>query len=759
MMRLRLLAIASVSTLATVAACSGDDGSSASNGGSSGSGGTGGTDTDGGGTGGGGTGGSGGSGGVLIPDGGDSGACPSNILCGPSGVCCPVDSECVEGACVAECLTGVRCGADGSTCCDAGEVCLSQVCVTPGSACSDSYDCDENYFCEPTLEQCLPQPSGSDLCEYRPPTLPFDAIIEWSWTGSTIKPDAYQVINMPVVVDLDQDDVPDVVIVSSATYNATNPGYLRALDGATGLEKWDATAGVYAAGNEVNPRATPAAADIDGDGVAEIVTAAAAGGAIAFRADGSLLWKSTLANGTTPWLESTQSITTAIANMDADGSPEIVMGGVVLDATGKVRSGQGRATAGANLATYGAVSIIADVDGDGVQDVVTGAAAWSVTGAEIWSNGQPDGYPAISDLDGDGVAELIVITDGNVRVQDAASGNVLATVVMPGEGRGGPPTVADFDADGVMEISSANGSAYAVFEYTSQPAPALSVKWSKVTQDLSSNVTGSSVFDFEGDGSAEVVYGDECYFRVYSGQNGDVLFQTASSSATIHEYPVLVDVDGDNNTEIVVVSNDANHGTGTTVCPDYVAGEAPRHGVFVYGDANDKWVRTRRIWNQHAYHITNINAGGVLPDPEVASWLPPQGFNNYRVSTQGAGVFNAPDLRVDLEVSSVPCPTGLELRARVKNAGSLGVPAGIEVVFYLGTDATGTVIGQSSTTKGLLPGESEVVTQLFTLGTETPPFEFFVTVDGTDASGGTVDECFEDNNDASAGGVDCPSVK
>lgn len=738
-----------------ISACSGDDNGTTSNAG--GSGGT----SDGGGSGGtagdSGPGGSGGSGGILNPEAGDDGGCPSNILCGPTGVCCPMGTECVEGACVAECASGVRCGDDGSTCCVAGDVCLSQACETPGASCDDSYDCAEGQFCEPTLGQCLPQPAGADLCEYRPPPLPFDPIIEWSWTGSAILPGAHQVINMPVVVDLDQDDVPEVVIVTSATYAATNPGYLRALDGATGQEKWDATADVYAAGNEVNPRATPAAADIDGDGIPEIVTAATAGGAIAFRADGSLLWKSMLADGTTPWLESTQSITTAIAHMDGDGSPEIVMGGVVLDAQGRVRSGEGRARAGGNDAGYGAVSIVADVDGDGAQDVVTGAAAWSVTGDEIWSNGESDGYPAISDLDGDGSAELVIVSQGSVRVQDALTGTVLATVDMPGDGRGGPPTVADFDADGVMEISSANGSAYAVFEYMSDPAPELSVKWSRDTQDLSSNVTGSSVFDFEGDGAAEVVYGDECYMRVYSGQNGDVLFETASSSATIHEYPVLVDVDGDNNTEIVVVSNDGNH--SPSVCPDYEAGEEARHGVFVYGDANDKWVRTRKIWNQHAYHITNINAGGVLPDPELASWIPPSGFNNYRVSTQGAGVFNAPDLRVDLEISSVPCPVGLELRARVKNAGSLGVPAGVEVSFYLGADATGTLIGTSQTTKALLPGESEVVTMLFTIAAEVPPFEFFVVVDGADATAGTVDECLEDNNEAGAGGVDCPTVK
>ena len=77
------------------------------------------------------------------------------------------------------------------------------------------------------------------------------------------------------------------------------------------------------------------------------------------------------------------------------------------------------------------------------------------------------------------------------------------------------------------------------------PTPTLSVKWSSPTQDGSSNRTGSSVFDFQGDGAAEVVYGDECYFRVYEGETGDVVYEIEMSTATIHEYPLVADVDGD----------------------------------------------------------------------------------------------------------------------------------------------------------------------------------------------------------------------
>jgi len=701
-------------------------------------------------------GGMGGTGGLLI----DSGtSCPSHVICGDDGECCPEGTECVQGACVAACATGVRCGATGEVCCGANQICISSACTDPGAPCLDSYDCDEGQFCEPTIGACFPQPQGQQACEYRPPTLPFETVVEWSWTGSPILPAYDQVINMPVVVDLDKDGIPDVVIVTSDSYSSSEPAYLRALDGRTGTEKWAATADVYAPGNEVNPRGTPAAADLDGDGMVDIVAPRMGGGVIAFHGDGSLMWRSTRGDGVTPYVAAMNSVTVAIANMDHDGRPEIVVGGVVLDAQGKVISGEGRELAGTNATNYGAVSIIADVDGDGMQDVVSGRAAWKLDGTVIWDNGLSDGYPAIAQLDGQGPPELVVVSNGTVRVHNAQTGELLASLAMPAQGRGGPPTIADFDADGHLEIASANGGAYVVFEYEGHPHPALSVKWSTTTQDLSSNVTGSSVFDFEGDGAAEVVYADECFFRVYSGIDGSVLLEEPSSSATIHEYPVVVDVDGDNNTEVVVVSNDLNHYNGTTTCPGYAAiGATPRHGVFVYGDAHDKWVRTRRVWNQHAYHITNINSDGTVPDPEPESWVSPPGFNNYRVSTQGAGVYNAPDLQVDLEVSQVPCPASLELRARVKNAGSLGVPAGVAVSFYLGSDATGELLGNAATTKPLLPGQSEVVSFPFGLQGRTPPFQFFVAVDGGSATG-TVNECVEDNNAASAGGVDCPGVK
>ncbi len=425
-----------VSVLAMIAGCGDETGTGGGGGGAATTGGSGEGATSAGGAGAGQTSGGGGSG---------FEGC-SGTVCG-DGSCCTDAQECVDGACLAACASEVRCGDDLSTCCDAGDVCIDGACVVPGAACIDWADCAEDEFCEPTLGACLPQPSGT-VCEYKPPVGPLTPALEWSWTDSAIKPEFHQVINMPVVVDLDADSVPDVVIVTSDNFSAGGFAYLRALDGKTGVEKWDASNPVYLDANRVQPRATPAAGDIDGDGSIDIVTAKAGGGLIAFESDGTVKWTSTQADGVTPWTVGLESGTVALADFEGDGEIEVVTAGAVFDHAGVLRFDHG-AYFGANGGTYGAVSVVADLDGTMPQELVSGRRAYRADGSLYWDNGLTDGYPAIADLDLDGTPEVVVVAAGTVRVQSPTTGALLAQVAMPGSGAGGPPTIADFDPDGV----------------------------------------------------------------------------------------------------------------------------------------------------------------------------------------------------------------------------------------------------------------------------------------------------------------------
>ena len=71
-------------------------------------------------------------------------------------------------------------------------------------------------------------------------------------------------------------------------------------------------------------------------------------------------------------------------------------------------------------------------------------------------------------------------------------------------------------------------------------------------------------------------------------------------------------------------------------------------GIRVLRDAQDNWVATRRIWNQHAYHVTNIEEDGTVPMTPRVNWQEP-GLNNFRQNVQGGSLFNAPNFVVSVD--------------------------------------------------------------------------------------------------------------
>ncbi|MCA9675785.1 MAG: hypothetical protein KC464_12160 [Myxococcales bacterium] len=723
----------------------------------------------------------------------DADTCTGGTLCGEPATCCAAGNECVDDRCLAACASGVRCGATLDVCCDAGDVCLSNACTTPGAACGDSYDCDPGQFCEPTLGQCLPQPDPL-TCEYTPT---FDALSvteEWSYTDS-------EIISIPVVANLDGAGKPEVVVNLTQQDGAGFPGgRIAVLDGATGAVLVPPIADNPPTSYGSHGRSTIAVGDVSGDALPDIIYASRVDGTfksliVAIDRTGAVLWTSHDAVGPRRFTIENAAIT--LANFDDDPQAEVVIGATLLDHDGTVvweapgTAGTGP-THGTNNGYTGGIAAVADLDGDGVPEIVTGKEAWkvswnqgppvAVTVTPYWTYAGDDGYPAIADLDQDGDPEVILAANGKVVVLNGQTGLLwcgvdptdalcvggtarTAPLAIPGgasQNRGGPPTIADFDADGRPEIGVAGGHSYSVYDLARTgedivqpagdptPAPgAIFVRWSQATQDLSSNATGSSVFDFQGDGVAEVVYADECHMRVYRGTDGVVELDLPNTTGTIHEYPLVVDVDGDNNSEILIVANQAN---AATDCP----GITPRKGLFVYGDSNDEWVPTRKVWTQHAYHVTNASSAGNVPLAEADNWDQP-GLNNYRQNVQGDGIFNAPDLALDLAVGLNLCGQGqLELRARITNLGALGVPMGVEVSFYRGADATGTLLGTAATTAPLLPGQSTTVT--LAIDAPVTADDYYAAVDTAGGGAGVVAECDESNNDDRVTAAGCPIV-
>ncbi|MEZ4429271.1 MAG: hypothetical protein R3A51_16480 [Nannocystaceae bacterium] len=137
--------------------------------------------------------------------------------------------------------------------------------------------------------------------------------------------------------------------------------------------------------------------------------------------------------------------------------------------------------------------------------------------------------------------------------------------------------------------------------------------------------------------------------------------------------------------------------------PDAERQDHRRARVF----SNIDWTRTRTQWNQHTYHVTNINDDGTIPDYETKNWLQP-GLNNFRLN-----YIDEPSALSDLVVTDVyaTCGDPYSLVAVVRNIGRTEVPAGVTVGFYAGDpDVDGVALGQALTTKALYPAEAELIT-------------------------------------------------
>lgn len=278
---------------------------------------------------------------------------------------------------------------------------------------------------------------------------------------------------------------------------------------------------------------SPALADLDGDGAAEIIVGTADGMVAAIRGDGTMLPGWPVFTDVIPSLDpeaphnylqapayreggvgaAHASLIGGVAVGDVNGSGHPYV--VVADLTGKVYvwDRAGRRLPGFPVATDPAFSrpedrgeknvvdrgiagapVLADLDGDGVLDIVVGAMdqhlyAWKGDGRPVagWpvlvrdpQNAEPVGArivstPAVGDLDGDGKMDVVVGTnevygtsgrlyafrsDGTLRPGwpvRVPSFSPQGPDVLPLVGQGVPsaPALADVEGDGKLEVGIA----------------------------------------------------------------------------------------------------------------------------------------------------------------------------------------------------------------------------------------------------------------------------------------------------------------
>lgn len=521
-----------------------------------------------------------GGGGPVVGVGGMGSGNPVLTKCSKTGDC-GTNEVCVLSA------NGGQCSPNGGACTPAGKECMNDTyCCLPIDGCMI------DGVTEPTCVSNATHPVN-EMCKTTGSVGIFSPDLQCEWTAPEAGdpyPDSIHVLTTPLVANLPTESgtAGEIIIVTSeGTQDATQGGRIRILNGQTCKQ-----IEVISAGDPVRDAATPAIADLDGDGKMEIVARVNGpqgtnGGLVAYKFNGSkydVMWKAPMAGGTGG--QAWDGI--SIHDIDDDGKPEIIGRG------GEVNNGQtGAVIAAANSAIIlGSDPAVGDVDGDHKAELVANKVfRWNATGwaeafpgLNVTSPADAPTFYAFADFgtrsaDGkfdpntpDGKAEVVGVgpiggkeDTGVVRISTLQGEKLLDVTMPPGKvcnggqalgERGGPPTIGDFDGDGMPELASAGAFAYRVFDLGCDGSgkckdATKKVLWESPTQDCTSGMTGSTIFDFEGDGTAEAVYADECFVRVYNGKTGEVLFSTYRNSATWWEQPVVADPDNSDRSKII----------------------------------------------------------------------------------------------------------------------------------------------------------------------------------------------------------------
>ncbi len=515
-------------------------------------------------------------------------------------------------------------------------------------------DCDGELDPDP----CVDPPPATTVpvdatCTYVPEETVFNPVQEWYYGNFSDYSSHSRVYSTPVVGQMtddngdgviDERDVPDVVITAQ---NASSSGY----DGVVRLLSGDGTSVHWTAhdltwdGSTYYPYRYSGAAlgDIDSDGAPEIV--------IIVEKSNNCYPAALDRYGTPEWVYTGETVgcrntMPAVHDLEGDGDVEVIVGRLILNGGDGSLQGRGNGGRGyySGYSNSGYHAFGVDLDLDGVMEVVAGSSVYDPDGNTLCSTGFDDGYPAAADLDGDGLGEFVVTGNGYVRLFHYDCTYIRGWSLLGG-GRGGPANIGDFDGDGVPEIGIAGTTKYVVYETDG------SILWSMPITDESSNSTGSSLFDFDGNGTMEVVYGDEERLWVFDGATGRVLLEDDfHESGTINECPTIADVDGDGRAEIVVVNSRDDE------------------GVYALGDADDNWMGARRVWNQQAYYITNIEDDLSVPRIPEPNW--PR-YNSFRQGGPGSSdPAGAPNLYpIAYDPCDQPCAGQVVIVVQVANEG------------------------------------------------------------------------------------------
>ena len=366
----------------------------------------------------------------------------------------------------------------------------------------------------------------------------------------------------------------------------------------------------------------------------------------AYNANGEQLWKSDQQYRSAVGY----STILGIADFNGDGIPEVYTGNQIFSlSNGKMLCDGGTTNAsGVLVASTGSYTVAADMDNDGKPEIVAGTDIYKVTitnnngmsgnSIDLISDMQlkatlpqfasKDGATQVVDIDNDGQLEVVVTSlEGGMAVvyvwKPVAGGQsyIMGSYLVSGIGYYSIPMIGNIDSTIYPEIVFiANNYFMYALKYDPEAAIGnqISEKW-KLTHTDYSGCTGATLFDFNQDGRNEIVYRDETSLRIIDGSNDPSLDPGDTKatfnnviSATLREFPIIADIDGDGQAEIVVTGHDGGAKTIDGIAASYQNGY-----LRVFKAGSSTWAPARKVWNQYAYNAVNVNEDLTIPEIQL----------------------------------------------------------------------------------------------------------------------------------------------
>lgn len=623
---------------------------------------------------------------------------------------------------------------------------LANVALQKREVCTYAAACPENCANEldddlDGLTDCFdtdcPCFTKDTTCKVTPPRT-FDAQLNWESAASGVS-----VTSVPIAGNLNpgQDSLPEIVLLEGISNVTNNPiAYNLLIFNGDGSNATTPYILPVAAGILANPSVQPTIADLDRNGVPELLVTSS---------DGLVRVYSGFNPNTSPcmsqWAISDQPAKSpasrvSVADFNEDGTSEIYCGNqvfqlnivnpsvpilsLVLNGTGaqgnfaNQNNGLTQNSSAADLLT------VAECNGDpdcrGLE-IAAGYQIYSVDldptdgdGLEIKvqrdlhqldpGSFYQDGYTTIADINLDGEADILVS-----GVRNNATGGFYAwnknglvhNFIHNSFGKmNGMICIAEVFNDqsagytqNYPEIILSQPSGLVCTNIQkAQDMPAQPFWWQLPIADPTGS-SGTSAFDFNGDGLLELVHRDQNSLRVIYGGPAPYpvgvdadrqWYKAQGGSITKDEYPVIADVNMDGHADILV--------TGYTTG---IGGNPPpidsRGTLRVYQSAGIPWRPARALWHQFHYFGLNIADNLSVPKNQQKHWLDMNGLTDRPYNSQLTQISSLnPDESFQVsasdlvgQVDSVVCQIdSFRLHITLCNQGIAPIGQGIPITIY-----------------------------------------------------------------------------